>query len=405
MRWLVEVSSTDKADLQKYVVEAESWQRALQAARAQRGEEGPISGFSIELLDEGYRAVDPATKKRFVVKRAPDDMPVTPFAPKEGTSAKGTAPKSIAPPGSALSGSATKSIPPRPQASSPPAPPSSAAAPVSAAAPNSKDNKKKSKADRKSERLKSATAKADKKSKSGQKVAPATAATPSAPAVIPATAVTPVAPVVVAPVAAAPVVAAPVAAAPVAAAPVAAKPASIPPAPLLPVGAFIPGLPFAKLLSSREQNPTDASPLTYREYAFAVPQGTSEEVAVAVLRGQLKIVDAHLSAAKMGKLVNLAVFDVEFTGKPPGPPVATLAWKDWKGDPVIGYPRRGAAQVQVKPPGSSVVPPAKAAADAPPNSSLFPPPSVFPHRRPRPRSRRRRRANGRCRVPRARSPR
>ncbi|MCW5837897.1 MAG: hypothetical protein KIS78_36235, partial [Labilithrix sp.] len=66
MRWVVEVSSLGKADLQKLCVEAESWQRALQAARAQRGEEGPMSGFSIELLEEGYRAVDPVARVRFV---------------------------------------------------------------------------------------------------------------------------------------------------------------------------------------------------------------------------------------------------------------------------------------------------------------------------------------------------
>src|SRR4051794_15835412 len=77
MRWLVEVSFLGKNDLQNFCVEAESWQRALQSARAQRGEEGPMSGFSIELLEEGYRAVDPLARVRFVVKRAPDDMPLT----------------------------------------------------------------------------------------------------------------------------------------------------------------------------------------------------------------------------------------------------------------------------------------------------------------------------------------
>ena len=70
MRWLVEVTSIDKTDSQSVTVEAESWQRALQSARAQRGESGPISGFSIELLDDGYRAVDPMARLRYVVKRA-----------------------------------------------------------------------------------------------------------------------------------------------------------------------------------------------------------------------------------------------------------------------------------------------------------------------------------------------
>src|SRR3954468_18141476 len=96
MRWLVEVSSIGKTDLQKFCVEAESWQRALQAARAQRGEDGPMSGFSIELLEEGYRAVDPLARVRFVVKRAPDDMPITAVASKEPKG--GVAPASAAKP-------------------------------------------------------------------------------------------------------------------------------------------------------------------------------------------------------------------------------------------------------------------------------------------------------------------
>src|SRR5688572_9891396 len=147
MRWLVEVSSLGKTDLQKFCVEAESWQRALQAARAQRGEEGPMSGFSIELLEEGYRAVDPLARVRFVVKRAPDDMPVTVTASKDMIKSGGqkssagkapsqgpataaapaaaptdgpTEPKMTPPPSSsqnavgAPSSSKSKSIPPRP---------------------------------------------------------------------------------------------------------------------------------------------------------------------------------------------------------------------------------------------------------------------------------------------------
>src|SRR5688572_26603197 len=98
MRWLVEVSSLGKTDLQKFCVEAESWQRALQAARAQRGEEGPMSGFSIELLEEGYRAVDPLARVRFVVKRAPDDMPVTTTVTKDAKGGVAPAKPSTAPP-------------------------------------------------------------------------------------------------------------------------------------------------------------------------------------------------------------------------------------------------------------------------------------------------------------------
>jgi hypothetical protein len=55
---------------------------------------------------------------------------------------------------------------------------------------------------------------------------------------------------------------------------------------------------------------------------------------------------------KQGKLVNLAVFDGTFEGKPTVPPLCTLAWKDWKGDPVIAFPRRSGAAKPVKPPTS-----------------------------------------------------
>src|SRR3954453_19571462 len=124
MRWLVEVSSLGKTDTQKFCVEAESWQRALQAARSQRGEDGPMSGFSIELLEEGYRAVDPMARVRFVVKRAPDDMPLTPNT-KGSKEPKG----GVAPTAAASSTSAVKA---------PPVPPKAIVAAPSSA-PNSTD--------------------------------------------------------------------------------------------------------------------------------------------------------------------------------------------------------------------------------------------------------------------------
>lgn len=265
-----------------------------------------MSGFSIELLEEGYRAVDPLTRVRFVVKRAPDDMPVTAPLAKDGKAGVAPSPPSIPPP-SITGSTATKSVPPRPTSEK-------SNGTAAAKATPSPD----------------ATKTDDKKPSTALGGAAATQTSVAAPA------------------------------------------------PLLPVGAFIPGLPSVKVLSQREQNPTTASPLTYREYSFAVASGTSEDVAANVLKGQLRLVDAHLEGAKMGKLVNLAVFDVEFTGKPPGPPLATLTWKDWKGDPVIGFPRRGGGTKQVKPPtgtsaSTSSEPPASISS---PPSALFPPPSL-----------------------------
>jgi hypothetical protein len=133
MRWLVEVSSLGKTDTQKFCVDAESWQRALQAARSQRGEDGPMSGFSIELLEEGYRAVDPLARVRFVVKRAPDDMPITPTAPKELKG--GVAPAAPNAPSSTTA--KTPSVAP-PAPAAPAAPAASAASAASSAAASSR---------------------------------------------------------------------------------------------------------------------------------------------------------------------------------------------------------------------------------------------------------------------------
>ncbi|AKU99794.1 putative stage II sporulation protein [Labilithrix luteola] len=309
MRWLVEVSSLEKTDLQKFCVEAESWQRALQAARAQRGEEGPMSGFSIELLEEGYRAVDPIARIRFVVKRAPHDMPVTTVAIDSRLGVAPGAPSSISVPPVVITNDPTSTGQVQ-KISVTPAP-----APAPAGSPSKMPSQPPA---RTSVTLAANTvAIAEAKAEAREQEAVGGRAAPPA------------------------------------------------------VGSAIPGLPAVKLLTSREQNPTDASPLSYREYAFAVPAGTTEESAVEVLRAQLRIVDAHLAGLKVGKLVNLAVFDVEFTGKPPRPPIATLTWKDWKGEPVLGYPARGTgSSAPLRPP--SKIPPSLAAPATTPSGNPTP---------------------------------
>ena len=78
MRWIVEVGSLEKSETQSYCVEAESWQGALQAARRLRGDESRMAGFSIDITNDGCKAVDPAKKIRYEVKRTGDDTPLTP---------------------------------------------------------------------------------------------------------------------------------------------------------------------------------------------------------------------------------------------------------------------------------------------------------------------------------------
>jgi hypothetical protein len=339
MRWLVEVSSLGKTDTQKFCVEAESWQRALQAARSQRGEDGPMSGFSIELLEEGYRAVDPLARVRFVVKKAPDDMPITPVASKE-VARGGVAPAAPSPPSSASAVKAPSIAPPAPVKAAPVPPPAMSSVPSSgsndATTPNLPPSPTSS-----------------SQSVSGKKAPPRPGHSQPPPAGSASGLLT-------ATVDAKKKQNETMVFASSGDANVVDKPAerAAPPA----IGSPVPGLPPVKLLTSREQNPNDASPLTYREYAFAVADGTSEDSAADLLRAQLRYVEAHIATAKTGKLVNLAVFDVEFTGKPPRAPLATLTWKDWKGEPVIGFPRRGGSQS--KPPRPPSQMPASLAAAA-----------------------------------------
>ncbi|MGH7297853.1 MAG: hypothetical protein ACRELB_23135, partial [Polyangiaceae bacterium] len=252
MRWLVEVASLGKSDKESLFVEAESWQKALQAARAQRGESAPMSGFSIELLDEGCRAVDPMARLRYEVRRAPEDGP------------------------------GAKSVPPRP----------SSHPPAAAASPGSK--------------------------RSVPVAAARTVMMGSGPAAVEAVPAAPHAPPVHAPVAAAPVAAAQVA----------------------PAGADVAVNVPSQVIFKREQDATDALPMTYREYVYLVPPGTTEAAAETLLLTQLEMVRTSVDRVPSAKLVNLGVFDVSFQGRPPVPPLATLAWKDWRGPPVLSFPRR-----------------------------------------------------------------
>ncbi len=96
----------------------------------------------------------------------------------------------------------------------------------------------------------------------------------------------------------------------------------------------------ARVLMKREQEPTAAAPLTYREYAFEVSRGSSETAAVAVLLAELDRIQARLASAPAGKLVNLAAFDEAFEGRPKVLPLATVTWKDWRTDVSRAFPRR-----------------------------------------------------------------
>jgi GAF domain-containing protein len=268
MRWLVEVTALGKNEKQQVFVDAESWQKALQAARSQRGDAGPMSGFSIELLDEGCRAVDPMSRLRYEVRRAPEGAAAPAPAP---------APAPAAVPGSSAgvpaAGGAASHVPKKP-------------------------------------------APAQRTVMMGSGAVAAAAVPAQAPAA---------------------------------------------PAPLV---AVVPSA-GANVIYKREQDATESMPLTYREYVFLVPPATTEAAAEKLLQAEFEAVRGSLERVSSGKLVNLAVFDLVFKGKPPVPPLATLSWKDWRGAPVVAFPRRAPQPAPAAPPPAAVPVPAPAAMAAP----------------------------------------
>src|SRR5690349_10259830 len=98
MRWFVEISplGLKAGPSTTLCVEAPQWQPALQKARALRGDNGALSNFSIELLEDGFRAIDPMTRLRYVVKRAPDDAALS-AAPESPAKAEEPSPAKAAP--------------------------------------------------------------------------------------------------------------------------------------------------------------------------------------------------------------------------------------------------------------------------------------------------------------------
>jgi putative methionine-R-sulfoxide reductase with GAF domain len=286
MRWLVEVTSLGRTEKDSLYVDADSWQKALQVARTLRGETEPMSGFSIELLEEGCRAVDPATRISYEVHRA-DERRVPsmrpPVAPRPPPAPVAPAPE---PPVAAPAPETRRSqFPPRPQIS--------AAATMALGSP-----------------------------------APA------------------------------PVVAAS-SVAPVGSGSIAPATSSL----------------ASQIVYKREQDATEALPLTYREYVFVVPPGSSEMAAATLVQSQLELVRSSLDRMPAGKLVNLAVFDVSFQGRPTVPPLATLSWKDWRGVALVSFPRQPGRAPLTIPTGAPATAPVQPA-PTPSVPNVFLPPLV-----------------------------
>ncbi len=141
---------------------------------------------------------------------------------------------------------------------------------------------------------------------------------------------------------------------------------------------FAPASSTFVLLSTRDEEPSAASPIAYRERCLFAPSAPEPAVAEQGLRVELARVQATLSGRPRGQFVSLALFDHYFQGKPTRGPVATLVWKDWRGEPVFTWqgggtepnlPSRASDPVR-----SSFTPPVTHAEPAPSPVVVAPPP-------------------------------
>ena len=518
MRWYVEVSSVDGAVASnKYCVEAKQWQAALQEARRIRGESGPLSKFSIELMDDGYRAVDPAAQLRYVVNKAPANTvlsekgslrPPTTGAPPRRSSGPpaqsvaspkdGATPNEVVPLAAAIPQEVAAGVggTPAPKPVQPADPPAAQVAAGDAHNPPAqKSAPRHSAVNNRSARPGSAASRApEKPSRPAKSRAPSPVAAEPAPeparAAESTSSVGPIQPMAVqvvgekardAPVpGVAPVTAAAApSASPVANAGIATTQAAVPPRPgatatapprpatnapmqpprpgngaartiepipttepmpLVPVSeaprasnaavvvpddqvppppqaprpnaqpmsdtqpvpqtsavvavppaavAHAPGTdvtsarptqpsiesvnaPDFTLVRKREEEPRPDAPITYREYAYAVDPSTDRKAAEVLLWQRFRELSQQIAGRPKGKFIQLAVFDHVFEKRPLRAPIASLAWKDWRGDPVVQFSADAAPAVQPVP----SYPPPAAAVPAP--AALQPAPAPAP---------------------------
>jgi hypothetical protein len=115
--------------------------------------------------------------------------------------------------------------------------------------------------------------------------------------------------------------------------------------------------PPASLLRKRQEEPTPESPITYREVAYVVDPGVSRGSVEALLWASFRDLSRELADRPGQKFVQLAVFDHKFDKKPERAPLGTLAWKDWRGNPVLTFPLfDGTAPARASMPAPSIKP-------------------------------------------------
>jgi hypothetical protein len=147
--------------------------------------------------------------------------------------------------------------------------------------------------------------------------------------------------------------------------------------------------PPSSVLRKRQEEPTTESPITYREVAYVVDPGVSRGSVEALLWASFRDLSRELADRPGQKFIQLAVFDHRFEKRPERAPLGTLAWKDWRGNPVLTFPLfDGTAPARASVPAPSIKPipvvrissspPAQAAAPAAVAAQAAAPPSAAP---------------------------
>jgi hypothetical protein len=86
-----------------------------------------------------------------------------------------------------------------------------------------------------------------------------------------------------------------------------------------------------ELLFERLHEPSDESPILYRERAYLVDALQSDDDLEEHLEAELSRIRRDWRHRDASQFVQLALYDHRFEGEPSFPPVATLSWKDWQG--------------------------------------------------------------------------
>jgi hypothetical protein len=87
----------------------------------------------------------------------------------------------------------------------------------------------------------------------------------------------------------------------------------------------------AELLYERLHEPSDESPILYRERAYLVDALQTDDDLEEHLEAELSRIRRDWRHRNASQFVQLSIFDHRFGGEPIYPPVATLSWKDWQG--------------------------------------------------------------------------